>query len=86
MLSVSNCRTIRPRPAPTAARMAISRFRLVARINKRLATFEQAMEQNKADRTEKNPQRRACITDHKVSNGQDGESGLRVHDSGKPLA
>ncbi len=46
-LSVSNCRMIRPRPAPTAARMAISRLRPVARASRRLATLAHAMSSTK---------------------------------------
>ena len=43
MLSVSSCRMIRPREPPTAARMAISRRRPVARARRRFATFAQAI-------------------------------------------
>ena len=43
MLSVSNCRTMRPRPAPSAARTAISRCRAVARASSRFATFAHAI-------------------------------------------
>ena len=42
-LSVSSCRIRRPRPAPIAARMAISRCRMVARASRRFATLAQAM-------------------------------------------
>ena len=42
-LSVSSWRTIRPRPAPRAARTDISRARAVARASSRLATLAQAM-------------------------------------------
>ena len=42
-LSVSSCRTIRPRPAPMAARTDISRARAVARASNRLATFAHAI-------------------------------------------
>ena len=41
--SVSSCRTIRNRPAPSAERIEISRCRTEARASSRLATFEQAM-------------------------------------------
>ena len=41
--SVSNCRTSRPRPAPSADRKDISRARDVARASSRFATFAQAM-------------------------------------------
>ena len=41
--SVINCRTIRPRPAPIAVRIAISRDRPAARVSSRLATLAQAM-------------------------------------------
>jgi hypothetical protein len=42
-LSVNNWRTTRQRSAPSAARMANSRFRAVERANSRLATLAQAM-------------------------------------------
>ncbi len=41
-LSVRSCRTTRARPAPSAARTAISRPRSVARISERLATLAHA--------------------------------------------
>ena len=47
-LSASNWRTSRPRPAPSAARTASSRWRAVARASRRLATFAQAMRSTKA--------------------------------------
>ena len=40
-LSVSSCRTIRARPAPSAMRRPISFWRAVARASSRLATFTQ---------------------------------------------
>ena len=46
-LSVSSCRMRRPRPAPIAARIAISRRRPVARTSSRLATLAQAMSSTK---------------------------------------
>ena len=42
-LSVSSCRTIRFRPAPSATRMPISRARVVARVRNRFAMFTQAI-------------------------------------------
>ena len=42
-LSTSNCRTIRPRVAPSDVRIAISRCRVLERINIRFATFAQAI-------------------------------------------
>jgi hypothetical protein len=42
-LSTSNCRTMRPRLAPMAARIVISRSRIVARASSILATLQQAM-------------------------------------------
>ena len=41
--SVSSCRMMRSRPAPSAARIEISRWRTDARASSRLATFEQAI-------------------------------------------
>ena len=46
-LSVSSWRTMRPRAAPSAARIAISRWRPVARTSSRLATFAQAISSTK---------------------------------------
>ena len=62
-LSVSSCRTMRPRPAPIAARIAISRLRTVARTSSRLATFAQAMSRTKVDRAQQHPQRRPHVAD-----------------------
>ena len=42
-LSTSSCRTMRPRLAPIAARIAISRSRMVARASSMLATLQQAI-------------------------------------------
>ena len=42
-LSVSICRMIRPRPAPSAALIAASRPRAAARASSRLAVFTQAI-------------------------------------------
>jgi hypothetical protein len=43
MLSVTSCRTIRARPAPSATRMAISRRRTDARASSIAATFAHAI-------------------------------------------
>jgi hypothetical protein len=51
-LSASICRTRRQRPAPSAMRTAISRWRAVARASSRLATFAQAMSSTKPHRAE----------------------------------
>src|SRR5712672_401729 len=42
-VSLSNCRTIRVRPAPSVARTAISRAREVARVSSKFAMFAQAI-------------------------------------------
>ncbi len=42
-LSVSNCRTIRERPAPSAARIASSPRRWAPRASRRFVTFRQAI-------------------------------------------
>ena len=42
-LSVSSCRASRARPAPMAARTAISRWRVAARDSRRFETLTQAM-------------------------------------------
>ena len=46
-LSVSSWRTIRARLAPSADRMAISRWRTLARTSSRLATFAHAISRTK---------------------------------------
>ena len=46
-LSVSSCRMMRPRPAPMAARIAISRRRPTARASSRFATLAQAISSTK---------------------------------------
>ena len=46
-LSVSSCRTMRRRPAPSADRTASSRMRTVARASSRLATLAQQMRSTK---------------------------------------
>jgi hypothetical protein len=43
MLSISSCRAMRPRPAPIADRIAISRLRFVERARSRFAAFAQAI-------------------------------------------
>ncbi|HSE38622.1 MAG TPA: hypothetical protein VLG74_15070, partial [Blastocatellia bacterium] len=43
VLSVSSCRIKRPRPAPSAARIAISRSRRINRARVRFATLAQAI-------------------------------------------
>ena len=50
-LSVSSCLMIRPRPAPIAERIAISRRRAVARTSSRFATLAQAMSRTKTTAT-----------------------------------
>ena len=46
--SVKTCRTIRPRPAPSATRTAISRRRDIARASSRPAIFVQAISRRRA--------------------------------------
>ena len=46
-LSVSSCRTMRPRPAPSAARTAISRRRAAPRARSMLPTLAQAISSTK---------------------------------------
>ena len=59
-LSASNCRTIRARLAPSAARMAISRSRLALRASERLATLVAAM---------RSTQKTAPVSIHNASRG-----------------
>ena len=47
-LSTSNCRRIRPRPAPSAARTVISRSRMVALASSMLATLQHAISRSSA--------------------------------------
>ena len=47
-LSATSCRTRRPRPAPSAVRIANSRMRVKARDSVRLATLTQAMKRRRA--------------------------------------
>ena len=62
-LSVSNCRMIRPRPAPMAVRIAISRLRPVARTSNRFATFAHAISRTRLDRAQHHPQQRTRVAD-----------------------
>ena len=55
-LSVSSWRTMRPRPAPSAVRTAISRARAAPRASSRLATLPQAISSTSADRREQRQQ------------------------------
>ena len=55
-LSVSSCRTMRPRPAPSAVRTAISRLRTVARASSSEATLTQAMSRTNATAPEQHEQ------------------------------
>ena len=54
---MSNCRTMRQRPAPSATRTAISFCRAAARASNRLATFAQAISKHEADRAQQHQQR-----------------------------
>ena len=63
-LSVSNCRTICPRPAPSAVRMVISRARSAARASSRLVTLAQAMRQHERDGDRQHQQRLPDVADH----------------------
>ena len=65
-LSVSSWRTIRPRPAPIAARTDISRARAVARASSRLATLAQAMSSTKVTAPERGQGRPASLRRHEV--------------------
>ena len=55
MLSTSIWRINRPRPAPSAERIAISRARPVARASSRLAAFTQAISSTRANTAMSNP-------------------------------
>ena len=55
-LSVSTCLTMRPRPAPIAARIASSRERAASRASSRLATLPQAISSTSADRGQQDEQ------------------------------
>ena len=55
-LSVSSWRTIRPRPAPSAVRTAISRARAAPRASSRFATLPHAISSTRPDRCEQRQQ------------------------------
>jgi hypothetical protein len=57
--SVSSCRINRPRPAPSASRIEISRWRVDARASSRFATFAQPMSRMSATAAE-NANKRGC--------------------------
>ncbi len=67
---------IRPRPAPIAARIAISRLRTVARTSSRFATLAHAISRTKVDRAEQHPQRRPDVADDDLLHRLDAEAGL----------
>ena len=62
-LSASTCRTIRPRPAPMAARIASSRERAARRASSRLATLPQAIRQHERHRREEDQQPQPVFAD-----------------------
>ena len=80
--SISSCWKTRPRPAPSAARIAISLRRPSARVNSRLPTLAQAISSTSADRAEQHDQRRADVADDHVLQRHDRRApagvGLRV--------
>ena len=62
-LSISSCRAMRDREAPSAARTLISAWRRVARASSRLATFAQAMSSTKLTAVSRvNAASRTCHT------------------------
>ena len=55
---------MRPRPAPSASRTAISRWRFVARASMRFATFAHAMSSTNATAREHDEHHRANVACH----------------------
>ena len=64
---MSSWRTMRPRPAPRAERMANSRWRPVARTSRRLATLAQAISNTSPQAPSQHEQRRARFADNRIA-------------------
>ena len=87
--SVSSCRAIRPRPAPSATRTAISVRRDAARPTSRFATFVQAMSSTTSDDEARSPATRAAASagdsgstaPREAASGQTRDRGLRPGES-----
>ena len=77
-LSVSSCTMMRPRPAPMAERMAISRRRPVARTSSRLATLAQAISRTRPTAPDQHVERGADVGDQLLAQAADVEGLLLV--------
>ena len=78
-LSVSSCRMMRRRPAPSAERTASSRVRAVARASSRFATLRAADQQHEPDDAEEQHRGRLQIAaDHRVVQRLDGHRAALV--------
>ena len=64
--STSSCWNTRARPAPSAARIAISLRRASARVKSRLPTLAHAISRTSADGAEQHHQRRADVADDQL--------------------
>ena len=69
---MSSCETILPRLAPSAARIAISRLRPVARAIRRFATLAQAI------RAQSSPHRAATMRGCRIAGGSLSHKGSAV--------
>ena len=76
-LSVSSCRMMRPRRAPMAARMAISRLRPVARDEQQVRDVRARDQQHEADGAGQDEQRRADVAHEHLANRLDREAPVR---------
>ena len=73
-LSARSCRTIAPRVAPMDVRIASSRWRVVPRASRRLATFAHAISSRKPHRPEQQPQASlGVVADEVVPEGLDAD-------------
>ena len=77
MLSVSTWLMMRPRDPPSAARMAISRFRPVARTSSRFATFAHAISNTKPTAPIEHEQRLPHVAHEHFADRLDAEPCLR---------
>ena len=69
--SARNWRRSRPRPAPSAVRIATSRERALARASRRLATFTQAIPKHEAHGREQHQERRPGAADEAFGQGHE---------------
>ena len=78
MLSVSTWLMMRPREPPSAARIAISRLRPVARTSSRFATFAQAISRHEPDGADQHEQRLPHVAHEHLADRLHAETALRA--------